>query len=207
MHSPRSKRDWTRNARKPAPRQPAYLTLGGLEVTAECFTDQLRGPPVAGGLTSVRVLAHGYLHLLVVYLSDGRVDQLVMASADCASPRPRWITACRDWGRRVSTRTEGGAISAITSSTEKVWWICHPRQANNSSARTRRADSAERRDPDAGRYWAVQRRDRGTPSCRSVHRQTHVSMMMKLGARDRAQLVVCAHESGVVRPPGQPEPI
>ena len=47
----------------------------------------------------------------------------------------------------------------------------------------------------------VQRRDRQPLVVSPATAKTHVSRaMVKLGARDRAQLVVFAYESGLVRP-------
>ena len=47
----------------------------------------------------------------------------------------------------------------------------------------------------------VQRRDRRRLVVSPATAKTHVSRaMVKLGARDRAQLVVFAYESGLVRP-------
>jgi len=60
---------------------------------------------------------------------------------------------------------------------------------------------ARTRGPHAGRCGPLERRDRRAARRQPLHVQTQVSRAMtKLDARDRAQLVVYAYESGLVRP-------
>ena len=63
------------------------------------------------------------------------------------------------------------------------------------------ADRAGEGGPGARRAGAVQPRDRAGALVTPATAKTHVSrLLMKLGARDRTQLVVTAYESGLVEP-------
>ncbi len=143
----------------------------------------------------------------VVILTTFEVDDYVVQSLRVAPPASSARAQSR---RRCSTPSasppgRGAAVPAGHQGPDRPL----PRPGRPARTRPRpRARRAARLAHRAGagsagpgRRRPLQRRDRRTPRGQPLTVKTHVNRAMaKLGARDRAQLVVIAYESGLVRP-------
>jgi hypothetical protein len=103
--------------------------------------------------------------------------------------------------RAIRVVADGEALLSPKITRAPHLGVRHPHPRRPPHPQLGPADPSGTRGSDAHRIGVVQRRDRQPSLHEPSTAKTHAARAMtKVGARDRAQLVVFAYEAGLVRP-------